>query len=162
FSPIQGVGHADLVQTASGSWFAVALAFRPKGYPPCHHLGRETFLCPVTWPDNDFPQFGADGRLELEHEPSLCGESPPGGASRDECEQRELAVAWNYMGAPDPSRYSLSERPGYLRLWGAPPGLDDAASPTWLGQRQRHFDVRVSAAIDFHPSTEREEAGVVV
>lgn len=45
-SPIQATGHADLVEGADGQWFAPFLGIRPQGYPPCHHLGRETFLCP--------------------------------------------------------------------------------------------------------------------
>jgi xylan 1,4-beta-xylosidase len=39
-SPIQAVGHADLVTTDGGAWFAVFLGARPNGYPPCYHLGR--------------------------------------------------------------------------------------------------------------------------
>src|SRR5690606_852005 len=57
-SPIQAVGHADLVDTASGRWFAVCLGVRPNGYPPAYHLGRETFLAPVRWGDDGFPVIG--------------------------------------------------------------------------------------------------------
>lgn len=46
-SPIQATGHADLVQTPDGDWWAVFLGIRPVGYPFRHHLGRETFLAPV-------------------------------------------------------------------------------------------------------------------
>ena len=48
--PVVGAGHADLVQAADGSWWAVLLAMRTYGgyhYP----LGRETFLVPVVWED---------------------------------------------------------------------------------------------------------------
>jgi len=44
--PVQGTGHADLVEAADGSWWMVFLAFRSiSGY--WHHLGRETYLAPV-------------------------------------------------------------------------------------------------------------------
>jgi xylan 1,4-beta-xylosidase len=47
-SPIQGTGHADLVEAHDGSWWLVFLGFRPQRWQ-YHHLGRETFLAPVTW-----------------------------------------------------------------------------------------------------------------
>ena len=53
--PVQGTGHADLVEAADGSWWMVFLAFRPvSGY--WHHLGRETFLAPVTWDADGWPR----------------------------------------------------------------------------------------------------------
>jgi alpha-N-arabinofuranosidase len=161
-SPIQGTGHADLVDTPDGDWFAVALAFRPKGYPPAYHLGRETYLCPVKWPDEDFPIFGGDGRIELEHETSLTLERAPAVASRDDFDSGKLSHAYNYLRNPDASHYSLEQRPGYLRLRGAAAGLDDLGSPAWVGQRQRHFRARVTTCLEFEPGAEREEAGLVV
>jgi beta-xylosidase len=47
-NPITNAGHADLVETPDGSWWAVFLASRP--YEVVHYnTGRETFLLPVTW-----------------------------------------------------------------------------------------------------------------
>ncbi|WP_104052644.1 MULTISPECIES: glycoside hydrolase family 43 protein [unclassified Arthrobacter] len=51
---VQCVGHADLVQATDGSWWAVALATRPRHSLTL--LGRETFLAPVAW-ENDWPVF---------------------------------------------------------------------------------------------------------
>ncbi len=161
-SPIQGLGHADLVDTPSGAWFAVALGFRPNGYPPCYHLGRETFLSPVKWADDGFPVFGKHGRLELEEEARLELESTPTPATRDDFTSLELALCWNYLRNPDAELYSLSERPGYLRLLGSAVGLDDIASPTWIGRRQCHFAVHVATCLEFLPEAEGEEAGLVV
>lgn len=50
--PILSTGHADMVQTPSGDWWAVFLGTRPQnptnssGRP---QLGRETFLAPISW-----------------------------------------------------------------------------------------------------------------
>lgn len=173
-SSIQGVGHADLVDTPDGDWFAVALAFRPHGYPPCYHLGRETFLCPVSWPEGEFPTFGSAisrkledgmetaGRIELSHDVAHALDEPAPMHTRDDFGAPSLGLEYNYLRNPDASRYSLSERPGFLRLRGAAAGLDELASPTWVGRRQCHFDVRASTCLEFSPSTEREEAGLVV
>ncbi|WP_084885082.1 glycoside hydrolase family 43 protein [Vibrio sp. qd031] len=49
-NPICAAGHADLVQTQNGDWWAVFLATR--NYKETHfNTGRETFLLPVTWED---------------------------------------------------------------------------------------------------------------
>lgn len=52
---IQCIGHGEIFQDALGQWWAVMLARREYGssYP----LGRETYLTPVEWPENEFPTF---------------------------------------------------------------------------------------------------------
>lgn len=45
----QALGHADLVWDGDGQWWLVCLGIRQHGeWPPVHHLGRETFLAPVS------------------------------------------------------------------------------------------------------------------
>src|SRR3970040_489149 len=56
--------------------------------------------------------------------------------------------------------WSLSERPGHLRLVGSAIGLDDYASPAFLGQRQEDFNFQASCAMDFEPQAENEEASL--
>lgn len=161
-SPIQGLGHADLVDTPDGHWFAVALGFRTNGYPPCYHLGRETFLVPVKWASDGFPVFGDQGRVQLEEETPLALEPWPQVAARDDFTSGALAAHWNHLRNPQPELYSLSERPGFLRLRGSAAGPDDVAATAWLGQRQRHFAVQVATRLEFRPEKDAEEAGLVV
>jgi len=161
-SPIQAVGHADLIESPGGAWFAVFLGVRPNGYPPCYHLGRETFLCPVTWAEDGFPVIGDHGRVSLEMKTPLAQQSVLESPVRDDFTARKLALDWNYLRNPDRALYSLDERPGFLRLHGAPAGLDDALSPAWVGRRQCHFAVQAAACLEFLAESEREEAGLVV
>jgi alpha-N-arabinofuranosidase len=66
-----------------------------------------------------------------------------------------------YLRDPDLDLYSLEERPGTCACArGA--GLDDVASPAWVGRRQGHFSVRVAARLEFHHEAAGEEAGLVV
>ena len=47
-------GHADLIQTKEGDWWAVFLACRPINNQ-FENLGRETFMMPVKWSEDGFP-----------------------------------------------------------------------------------------------------------
>jgi alpha-N-arabinofuranosidase len=161
-SSLQALGHADLVETTEGKWFAVFLGVRPNGYPPCYHLGRETFLSPLTWATDGFPVIGEHGRISPEMDTPLELHSAAEEPERDDFDSPTLEHDWNFLRNPDPEIYSLEERPGYLRLRGGAHGLDDVASPAWVGKRQCHFTVRVATSVEFAPAGEREEAGLVV
>ena len=58
--PITSAGHAMLVQTQKGDWWATFLATRPYG-EDLYNIGRETFLLPVTWRDG-WPIILAPGK----------------------------------------------------------------------------------------------------
>jgi alpha-N-arabinofuranosidase len=162
YSPIQALGHADLVESADGTWFAVFLGIRPNGYPPCYHLGRETFLSSLRWAEDGFPAIGDNGRISLEMETPLELDSAAEDPLRDDFDSPKLALHWNHLRNPHPELYSLDERPGHLRLRGGLHGLDHLASPAWIGRRQCHFTVHVATSMQFEPSSEGEEAGLVV
>jgi alpha-N-arabinofuranosidase len=83
-------------------------------------------------------------------------------ASRDDFDSPRLALFWNYLRNPTMANYSLAERPGYLRLRGSQHGLDDIASPTWIGRRQCQFAVQVATCLEYQPESANEEAGLVV
>lgn len=161
--PIQSVGHADLVQAHDGRWWTACLGVRPNGYPPRHHLGRETFLAPVTWDADGWPVVGKNGRIELEVEVTDWEEHPQENeSSRDEFDTPSLHPRWNFLRNPRAQDWSLTERPGWLRLTGSAVTLDDIDTPAWLGRRQQHFDCDVWTALDFAPQNEGEEAGLTV
>jgi len=163
FSPIQGTGHGDLFQDHRGNWWMVFLAFRPVGYPPCYHLGRETCLAPVTWTTDGWPVVNSNGKVALEMQgPILPTHTWLSEPIRDDFDSPHLRLCWNYLRNPHLEDYSLEERPGWLVLKGTATGLNQNASPTWLGRRQGHFDCHVSALLDFNPQGNNEEAGLVI
>lgn len=164
--PIQGTGHADLVQAADGRWWAVFLAFRPTGqYSTFHHLGRETFLAPVTWTPDGWFQIGQGGHIELDSEesPAAVPNSVLLLAQRRESFDRSdgiLPPEWCFLRNPDPDSWSLTARPGYLRLHGSALTLNEVDSPAFVGRRQQHFECQVTALLDFEPEQDGEEAGL--
>jgi len=162
-SPIQATGHADLVRTPDGDWWAVFLGIRPVGYPHRHHLGRETFLAPVSWRDDGWPVIGEDGRVaEAMPAGKLPLQPPPAVAARDDFEEPTLAPEWTFLRSRDPSRWSLGERESCLTLRGSPITLNDGGAPAFVGRRQQHFEFRASARLSFEPGRDGEEAGLTV
>ncbi len=159
--PIQNTGHADLIQAHDESWWLVFLGTRPIWN--WHHLGRETCLAPVQWNADGWPVVGNGGTASLHMEAdglSTCKQPVP--PSRDHFDTPSLAFQWNYLRNPIPENYSLTERPGWLRLRGSHLTLNDADTPTWVGRRQEHFHCTTSALLDFEPQSDNEEAGLTV
>lgn len=161
-SPIQGTGHSDLIQFIDGSWWGVFLAYRPIGYFPKHHLGREVFLAPVTWTEDGWPIYGKDGMVELEMDaPHLTVPQSTEWIERDDFNDSELEMRWNYRRNPIRENYSLTKKKGWVALTGTDKTLSDTGRHTFLGRRQEHFDCEVSTLLAFDPK-ENEEAGLTV
>jgi xylan 1,4-beta-xylosidase len=172
--PIQGVGHADLVEDGEGNWWIVLLAIRPQGGYYWHHLGRETFLASVRWDGEGWPVINEGQPLGLDMQGRGLPECrTPGPPARDDFDAPAppgaasiggLGAAWNFLRNPVRTSYSSSERPGWLTLHGTPISLAqaDGVSPTFAGRRQQHLDARIEARIDFNPTREGEEAGLVL
>jgi xylan 1,4-beta-xylosidase len=160
-SPIHALGHADLVETPDG-WWMVCLGIRPQG-GRFHHIGRETFLAPVTWNEKDWPVVNGNGTLELTMPapklPQRTWKQPP---ARDNFDSDELAMQWNFLRNPYEGDFSLTDRPGYLRLNGSAVTFNDQDSPAFVGRRQTDFNCTASTLLEFDPKSENEEAGVVV
>lgn len=160
--PIVGTGHADLVQTQNDEWWMVCLAMRPyDGY--YYNLGRETFLTPVRWEEGWPVVSPGVGRVEFEHPmPGLPEHRWPSVPAYDHFEQVKLAHAWNFLRTPREAFYSLTERPGYLRLRLRPEKLSDWANPSFVGRRQQHIHFAARTAMDFTPQAQHECAGIVL
>ena len=160
-NPIQATGHADFVEDQRGNWWAVFLGIRyASGF--FHNLGRETFLSPVTWTADGWPLINEGRPVQLA---MACGNLLPSQPwpvepVRDDFNEDRLRLPWVFLRNPNPRDWSLSERPGFLRLRCSPVTLDELASPAFVGRRQRHFDGRAATSVDFQPEAENEEAGM--
>jgi len=160
--PFQAIGHADMFQIQDGSWWIVCLGFRPKG-GNYHHLGRETFLTPVTWTEDGWPKGGTNGVVSEEYPfpnlPEHIWEKEP---VRDNFDKAKLSLPWNFLRNPYDTDWSLSKKPGYLRLNGSKVSLREKDSPAFVGRRQTAFNMVASAKIRFTPTAANEEAGLII
>jgi len=162
-SPIQGTGHADLIQAHDGSWWMVFLGFRPATRM-AHHLGRETFLAPVTWAEDGWPIINRSGTINPRMDVRTLPQHRWAEASTlDDLAGPALGLPWNFVRNLERARWSLTERPGWLRLKGSMFTLDDAeASPVFVARRQQHLDCEATTQIDFQPQREGEAAGLAL
>jgi xylan 1,4-beta-xylosidase len=159
--PIQATGHGDLVETPDG-WWMVCLGIRPQG-GRFHHLGRETFLAPVTWTADNWPVANGNGSIELmlpaPRLPEHLWEAEP---AKDEFNSDHLGLQWNFLRNPYEGDFSLTENPGHLRLNGSAITMSDQDSPAFVGRRQTDLTFRASTRLAFEPQHENEEAGLVL
>jgi xylan 1,4-beta-xylosidase len=135
--PIQCTGHADLFEDQHGRWWMVLLGIRPTG-AMLHHLGRETFLTPVTWEDG-WPKV--EGLLELENEAELpAPRQPIKKVFHADFDEEKLPLEFNWLRNPDMDRYVIDADQSMIRLIGEDKGLTGGwHSPTFLGIRQKEF-----------------------
>ncbi len=160
---ITTVGHADLVQTPQGDWWAVLLGVRPIGPERHYTLGRETFLVPVSF-DGDWPVFAPGvGRVRLtENRPQLPWAPVPVLGCRDDFTGDRLALAWNFLRTPTEPWWSLDRRPGWLTLSLRAPRLTETRQPSLIARRLQHHAFTATTRLDFAPATPEEVAGLVV
>ena len=161
--PIHATGHADLVRTPDGSWWAVFLGVRPIGYPMQHNLGRETFLAPVTWTEDGWPVIGDNGTIaevmpagDLPLQPARVPET------REDFNAAAFAPQWTFLRTANQENWSLTEKKGSLTLHGSPDTLNDIGEAAFVGRRQQHFACRADAHLTFAPQRDDEEAGIAV
>jgi len=169
--PITSVGHADLVELPDGRWYAVVLGTRRLDGQHAT-LGRETFLLPVRWETErewwkqerqTYPVFSPDsGKVELQYAMPMAGtHQTPVTHFRDDFHASELGPEWTFRRAPMKRFHSLADKPGTLRLWLQPGAFAERAQYSFVGIRQRQFNVTASVHLQFKPDGQ-EEAGLVV
>ena len=160
--PIVGTGHADVVETQSGEWWMVLLAMRPYG-GYFYNLGRETYLAPVRWEEGWPIVSPGTGRVEFSYPaPDLPEQRWPAIPACDHFDGQTLGFQWNFLRTPRESFWSLSERPGYLRLRLRPQRLSEHSAPSFVGRRQQHIHFAAQVALEFTPQTEHECAGLAL
>jgi xylan 1,4-beta-xylosidase len=163
---IQGTGHGDIIQAHDGSWWMVFLAFRHTDQF-FYHLGRETFISPVEWDENGWPMIKnlnhVDGTVSIEMTantlPLIPVKQVP---ARDDFDSNKLSLEWNTLRNLDDAAWSLTEKRGFLALFGKDVTINDVAAPSMLCRRQQHFDCEVKTVLEFDPVNDGEEAGLMV
>lgn len=172
--PIDNVGHADLIDTPDGNWYAVFLASRIVDGQH-KNLGRETYLCPVRF-ERDWAYFSPDtGKVEWEYpaDPSLPWTPYPPELEKDDFDGETLDPVWCFWGTPYQDFWKLKDsalslqclkRPIARPLHGFRAGEPDLSQDDCVSvvyRRQRFINYEATLQMLFRPQRD-EAAGLLV
>lgn len=159
---LQRAGHGQIVETPDGEVYHTHLTSRPLPGTRRSPLGRETAIQKCVWKD--------DGWLYLEHgglvpavdvpAPNDVARISPPSVKRYDFDTDTLPPDFQWLRTPDWQRlFSLSERPGFLRLKGRE-SIGSWYEQALVARRQDVFDFRAETELDFSPANFQQAAGV--
>jgi len=162
-NPIQGVGHADIINAHDDSWWIVFHGYRSTGDGTHHILGRETCVAPVSWPKNGWPVVNGNGTATVYMTcPTLPLKPFAEKPARTEFDASKPGLEWNYLRYPVTENYSLASRKGFLRLTGSEQTIEDRKSPTFIGRRVQDMNFTATTQMEFNPQKDNEVAGITL
>ena len=161
--PIHSVGHADIIETQNGEWWAVMLAKRQIDGKTL--LARETFLTPVRMEDQEgvlTPVFNPGiGKLLTEQKrPNLPWTPVEPDPETEEFEGEELALKWKCLRPPYTNWFGLDEGEREIDL--RPEVVDSFGNPSFIDQRIMHHKWSASTLMEFKSKKSNEQAGLII
>ncbi len=154
---LQRCGHAKFVQAPDGEWYALYLCARPiDGQYTV--MGRETALQRVTWDEDGWPRMGSGLPEETSSVP-FAGTQMIETEFDDDFNGPELKKEWQFVRSPS-SEWSLSERPGFFRIWTQDGDLNERRAKNTLVHRETEHRYTASTLLHFSPQWEGEQAGL--
>jgi xylan 1,4-beta-xylosidase len=162
--PVSAAGHAELVQTQTGDWWATFLGVRPYRGDD-YNIGRETFLLPVTWQDGwpiILPKatrvpFVAKAPA-LPHGPEPRRPTSGDFGYTDDFASTALGMEWIGVRTPKAPFYRLDR--GALLMDGRAPLGDVDGVPAFVARRQQHAIATVSTRVTFDVAQDGDRAGL--
>jgi beta-xylosidase len=105
-------GHqGGIIELSNGEWYGFVM--KDSGA-----IGRMTYIGPIFW-TNNWPVWGTPdvpGKVPATARKPIQGEPVCRPATSDEFDSPTLGMQWQWNHNPDNARWSLVERPGFLRL----------------------------------------------
>lgn len=155
-------GHADLIDTPDGEWWAVFLGCRPIN-GEFENLGRETFMMPVRWSKDGFP-YMTQSKDTIPMMLSRKGvkrqaETTFGNFTwRDDFNAKKLRPEWLSLRGSAERYYKLNKG---LRLTCSDVTAKQMDTPAYIGRRMQHHKFTATTALTFS-AKEGEAAGMLL
>jgi xylan 1,4-beta-xylosidase len=151
--------QGGIVDTPSGEWWSIIMQDHGS-------IGRMVALVPITW-DNNFPLIGLPGNLRkapntwIKPNTGYTQDPKPLFVHSDNFDSAKLNPVWQWNHVPDDSKWSLTEKPGTLRLHSLP------ATDFWTARNtltQRPVGPECIATVELNASglQEGDTAGLVL
>ena len=160
---LQRAGHADLVETPNGQTYLVHLCGRPLRNRGRCTLGRETAIQKMAWsPDGWLRTADGTGVPSVEVEPpGLPEHTFPPVPTREAFNAPQLPIEFQWLRSPWPDElFSLTERPGWLRLHGRET-MGSRFRQALVARRQQSHCFSAATVMEFEPEHFQQMAGLV-
>ena len=158
-APIQRAGHGKLVQDQKGNWWCYYLCGRPN-HGNYTTVGRESALDPVRWTEDGWCLINEGKGPSIEQIAPDLPECKFERKLRDDFNESNLSLDWEFVRNPDRGSYSLIERPGYFRIWTKDGQLNEIRAKNTLLRREQELSYEAETKIDFYPDKNSEQAGI--
>ena len=161
-APLQRAGHGQYVETPDGQPYHTHLTGRPLGPGRRCTLGRETALQKCVWREDDWLYLEQGGVVPATEVPAPADAVIVEKPARVETgfDEALLPAEFQWLRTPVPQRiFSLTERPGFLRLFGRE-SIGSWFEQALVARRQEHHRFRVETVVDFDPDTYQQAAGL--
>jgi xylan 1,4-beta-xylosidase len=160
---LQRAGHADLVDTPDGSTYMVHLCGRPLPNRGRCTLGRETAIQKmVRGSDGWLRAVDGNGIPSIDVEaPDVATQVVSDSPARENFDGAQLPIEFQWLRSPWPDElFSLTERPGYLRLHGRET-VGSLFKQALVARRQQSHCYSASAIVEFEPRHFQQMAGLI-
>ena len=164
-NPITSTGHADLVETPGGKWYAVFLGCRAyEG--DYYNTGRETFMAPVEWKDG-WPIINPNHEeVKYQYPVPFAStkkiDNPFSGnfTFKDDFKERQLNYRYVFLRNPEENLYKIQN--GFLELPLKETMAAERKNPAFIGFRQANLKGYGAVSMSFKASAENEKAGLMI
>jgi xylan 1,4-beta-xylosidase len=162
-APLQRAGHADLVETQNGETYMVYLCGRPLRNRGRCVLGRETAIQKMVW--------GEDGWLRTLNGDAIPTLETPGPGLpehkfapqhvRADFDSADLPADFQWPRSPSPDElFSLTARPGHLRLFGRET-VGSTFRQSLVARRWQAHCFSAATQVEFEPRHFQQMAGLI-
>ena len=152
FGGFSYVGQGTIVDTQEGDWYGII--FQDRG-----GVGRVLTVSPVRWIDG-WPQIGDEnGKVPDTVRPYKSGQPTKSIICSDDFSSTKLGLHWQWNHNPVDNAWSLTERPGFLRLKTSRVVENIYLAPNTITQRMQGPTCTASVLIDYSNMKDGDCAG---
>ncbi|CUU51066.1 glycoside hydrolase family 43 protein [Clostridium beijerinckii] len=165
---LQKAGHASIVEGPNNEWFMVHLCGRPLPETDRCILGRETAIQKVEWREDNWLYLCSDTdnlpsweiEINNDSESESNNEEDVLVSQYDDFNNTLLNINFQSLRVPAETFMSLTERPGFLRLYGKE-SMFSKFTQSMIARRQQNFVYSAETCVEFEPETTLQLAGLI-
>ncbi len=160
-SELQKAGHASICCDKNGHWYMAYLCARPLSDGRCT-MGRETAIQRVEWREDDWlytrnTDASPDEVLRLNADEAYIPEHKKVYTFDNDSFMEDFLTLREPL---DNGRFSLTDRPGYLRMYGRE-SINSGIEQSILVRRQTSLNFFAAAELEFEPKKYGHMAGLI-